>query len=108
MSAEATVVRVLPDVTGFAKTFDYLVEPPDALRVGVGTEVRVTLQGRRVRAWVVEVDAVPPTGVTLQPVDAVRGVGPTAEVRRTRVDQEPVSERLATHEHPETHLVAAG
>ena len=80
MPAEPTVVRVLPDVTGFAKTFDYLVDPQDAHQVRVGTEVRIGLQGRRVRAWVVEVDAVPPAGVSLQPVDAVRGVGPTAEV----------------------------
>jgi primosomal protein N' (replication factor Y) len=80
MPAEPTVVRVLPDVTGFAKTFDYLVDAGDAPRVQVGTEVRVALQGRKVRAWVAEVDAEPPAGVTLQPVVAVRGVGPTADV----------------------------
>ena len=80
MTDEPTVVRVLPDVTGFAKTFDYLVGADDAPRVRVGTEVRVALQGRTLRAWVVEVDADPPAEVALQPVIAVRGVGPTAEV----------------------------
>ena len=44
------VVRVLPDVRGIDKTFDYLV--PDKLRdqVRVGDQVRIDLHGRRVGA----------------------------------------------------------
>jgi primosomal protein N' (replication factor Y) len=71
---------VLPDVPAIDKTFDYLV--PDALvdRVRVGTMVRVALAGRRVGGWVVELDAEPPTGVTVQPIAKVTGWGPPPEV----------------------------
>jgi primosomal protein N' (replication factor Y) len=44
------VVRVLPDVSGIDKEFDYLV--PDHLpEVIVGSVVRVDLAGRRVAGW---------------------------------------------------------
>ena len=51
--APPLVARVLPNVTGIDKEFDYLV--PDALRgqVRVGTMVRVPLAGRRIGGWVV-------------------------------------------------------
>ncbi len=62
------------DVTGIHKPFDYLV--PTATHVG--TEVRVRLGPRTVRGWVTELDVDPPEGVTLQPIAAVRGVGPAA------------------------------
>jgi primosomal protein N' (replication factor Y) len=71
------VVRVVPDVTGLDKAFDYAV--PDELRgqVTVGAIVRVSLHGRRVRAWVVAAD--PDTEVTpdrLRAVAAVSSRGP--------------------------------
>jgi primosomal protein N' (replication factor Y) len=71
---------VLPDVPAIDKTFDYLV--PDALgdRVRVGTMVRISLAGRRVGGWVVELDVVPPPGVKLQPIAKVTGWGPPAEL----------------------------
>jgi len=74
------VVRVVPDVAGIDKEFDYSV--PVALDglIGVGTSVRVPLHGRRVAGWVVADHVVPPPGVRLLPVRAVRGLGPSLEV----------------------------
>jgi primosomal protein N' (replication factor Y) len=76
------VARVVPDVTGLDKEFDYLV--PDALRnaVDIGTMVRVPLAGRRVGGWVV---AVGPPGAELplerlRPLAKVSGHGPPAEL----------------------------
>ncbi len=76
----ARVVRVLPDVSALRKAFDYSV--PDALadRVGVGTQVRVVLHGRRVAGWVVADDVEPAPGVVLRPLAAVRGWGPPPAV----------------------------
>ena len=46
------MARVVPDVTGLDKQFDYLV--PESLRslVAVGSMVRAPLHGRRVGGWV--------------------------------------------------------
>lgn len=73
------MVRVLPDVSGLAKEFDYLVPARFADRVEVGTIVRVELHGRRVAAWVIAVGVDPPAGVDLSPVLRVSSVGPSAE-----------------------------
>ena len=76
------VARVLPDVSGLEKRFDYLV--PDAVRdqVRVGTMVRIQLGTRRVGGWVVEVG--PADGSVpldrLKPIAKVRGWGPSPEV----------------------------
>lgn len=75
------VGRVVPNVTGLDKEFDYLV--PDHLTddVTVGTLVRVELQGRRIGGWVVEldpVDALDPD--QLKPIAKVTGRGPDAQV----------------------------
>jgi primosomal protein N' (replication factor Y) len=48
--------------------------------IRVGSRVRITLHGRRVAAWVVEVDVVPPEGVVVQPIAASSGFGPPASV----------------------------
>jgi primosomal protein N' (replication factor Y) len=74
------VVRVVPDVAGIDKTFDYLVPEPMRGEVRVGTMVRVALHGRRVGAWVVAVDVEPPPGVALKPIAKVTGWGPSGEV----------------------------
>lgn len=74
------VVRVVADVPALHRPFDYLVPAALAGAAEVGTEVRVVLHGRRVRAWVVAVDVVPPEGVALRPVAAVRGTGPPPAV----------------------------
>ncbi|MCU1462781.1 MAG: priA, partial [Acidimicrobiales bacterium] len=79
-----TVARVLPDVAGLDKTFDYLV--PDALgdQVRVGTIVRVELHGRRVGGWVVElVDDAAAAHVAverLKPIAKVTGWGPLPDL----------------------------
>ena len=74
------VVRVLPDVRGIDKTFDYLV--PDKLRdqVRVGDQVRIDLHGRRVGAWIVAVDVEPPAGVGLKPLARWSSAGPPPDV----------------------------
>ena len=54
-----TVARVLPDVTGLDKTFDYARPRVDLRdRRVVGAVVRVELHGRRVGGWIVELDPV--------------------------------------------------
>ena len=79
------VVRVLPNVVRLDKTFDYSV--PDtwhadgqAERLSVGSIVRITLGGRRLRGWVTEVGVAPPVGVELQPLVQLTGMGPPADV----------------------------
>ncbi len=75
-----TVARVLPNVTGLDKEFDYLV--PDAIGgVAVGDLVRVDLHGRRVGGWVVAVD--PPDALEiggLKPIAKITGHGPSPEL----------------------------
>lgn len=75
---DKVVVRVVADVAGIdpAKRFDYLA-PADT---PVGSLVRVTLHGRRVGAWVVDVGVSPPEGVALRPINKVSSLGPSAEV----------------------------
>jgi primosomal protein N' (replication factor Y) len=81
----ARAVRVVPDVAGIDKTFDYAVpaawaaDGRDAL-VAPGSVVRIDLHGRRVGGWIVEVDVVPPPGVALRPLAKVSGLGPPAEI----------------------------
>lgn len=75
------VVRVLPDVSGLNKVFDYYVPtdlggPP----IAIGSLVRVQLHNRRTAGWVVGVDVEPPAGVKLEPLLKSSSVGPTAEV----------------------------
>ena len=76
------VARVVPDVTGLDKQFDYLV--PESLRasVVVGSMVRVPLHGRRVGGWVVALG--PPDGAVavdrLVPIAKWSGIGPPAEI----------------------------
>jgi primosomal protein N' (replication factor Y) len=74
------VVRVVPDVSGIAKEFDYLV--PERWRdvVELGSLVRAELNGRRVAGWVVDVDVDAPDGVRLRPLLKVSSVGPSAEL----------------------------
>lgn len=71
-------MRVLPDVAGIDRAFDYLVPPRWAGVVEVGSVVRADLHGRRIGGWVTEVGATPPAGVALRPLARVRGLGPDA------------------------------
>ena len=73
------VVRVLPDETGINKVFDYLVPAGmvGAGLIGVGTMVRISLQGRRVGGWVVGVDVEPAMDVAkLKPIAKISSIGP--------------------------------
>lgn len=76
------VARVVPNVTGLDKQFDYLV--PEALReqVAVGSLVRVPLHGRRVGGWVVSLGAPDPTLAEskLMPLAKWSSVGPSADL----------------------------
>ncbi len=84
-ASAALVVRVLPDVVRLDRTFDYSVPAAwhadgRAERLAVGSIVRFTLGGRRLRGWVTEVGVDPPAGVELQPLERLTGMGPPAEV----------------------------
>ncbi len=76
-----TVARVLPNVTGLDKTFDYIVPGDLPGDVAIGSIVRVDLHGRRVGGWVVEIDpedAVDPA--VLKPIVKLTGRGPAADL----------------------------
>ena len=79
------VVRVMPDVVRLDKTFDYAV--PEAWqadgragRLQVGSIVRITLGGRRLRGWVTEMGVGATADVELQPLAQLSGMGPPADV----------------------------
>lgn len=76
-----TVARVLPNVTGLDKQFDYFV--PDEMResVRVGSQVRVELHGRRIAGWVMALD--PADALDhgeLKPIAKITGHGPSPEL----------------------------
>lgn len=73
------VWRVLPDVRGVDRVFDYRPGPHDP--APVGTIVRVPLHGRRVRGWLVGVadDTDAPDGALL-PVHSLVSAGPPADL----------------------------
>lgn len=76
------VVRVIPDVTGIRRQFDYTV-PTDQRGVTVGSIVRIELQRRRVDGWITAVD---PSDAfdreRLAPVINIVSAGPTPETMR--------------------------
>lgn len=77
------IARVVPDVTGLDKEFDYVVPRDLEDSVEVGTIVRVELHGRRIGGWVRSVSN--SSGATsdgrpvdqLKPIAKVTGHGPT-------------------------------
>jgi primosomal protein N' (replication factor Y) len=74
-----TVARVLPNVTGLDKEFDYLVH--DAGEIRLGDLVRIDLHGRRIGGWVVALD--PPDALepdSLKPIAKLTGRGPSPEL----------------------------
>jgi primosomal protein N' (replication factor Y) (superfamily II helicase) len=71
---------VVPDVAAIARRFDYLVPPSSSAEPTVGSRVRIDLHGRRVGAWVVEVDVAPTPGVEPKAIAASSGVGPPPAV----------------------------
>lgn len=76
------VARVVPDVTGVDKIFDYLVPETLVETVRVGVRVRVPLHGRNVAGWVVEIGE-PSVGLEIKKIKSVikvLGLGATAEI----------------------------
>lgn len=76
----ARIVRVIPDVSGLDKVFDYRVPDRWDDQIAVGSLVRVDLHGRRVAGWVVATDVDPPAGVALREIVKLSSAGPSAEV----------------------------
>ena len=74
------VVRVLPDVAAVGRPFDYEVPPGWEAEVGVGTRVRISLNGRRVGGWVLEDDVEPEPDRETKPLAKVSGMGPPPAV----------------------------
>lgn len=76
------VARVVPDLTGLDKQFDYVVPEPLRDRVSVGSMVRVPLHGRRIGGWIVSLG--PPDGsvslARLVPIAKWSGIGPSIEM----------------------------
>ena len=74
------VARVVPEVLGIDKHFDYLV--PDELvdRIAIGDVVRVDLHGRRTGGWVTELDPPDAHGDGLKPIAKWSSRGPDAEL----------------------------
>ncbi len=76
-----TVARVLPNVTGLDKQFDYLLPAELTDSTQVGSLVRAELHGRRIGGWVVALD--PPDALDeadLKPIAKLTGRGPAAEL----------------------------
>ena len=73
-----SVARVLPDVTGLDKAFDYSIPP--GMDLGVGSIVRVPLHGRRVRGWVTAVDPPDAHDRDLLPIAKLSGIGPDDQI----------------------------
>jgi primosomal protein N' (replication factor Y) len=72
------IARVVPNVTGLDKEFDYLV--PDAMDVAVGDIVRVELHGRRVGGWVVALDPLDAHTDGLKPLAKWSSHGPSPDL----------------------------
>jgi len=77
---DAVVVRVLPDVSGITKEFDYLADPSQMKQLEIGSLVRVELNGRRISGWVTAVDLERTAGVGLRRLVKVSSVGPSEEI----------------------------
>ncbi len=78
-------MRVLPDVVGIDRAFDYVVPTSweadgRAERVVVGSMVRIPLAGRRVDGWITAVEVEPESGVRLVELVKLRGMGPSPEL----------------------------
>ena len=83
MGAVTRIARVVVDVTGVDKPFDYAIPDSLADAVVVGSRVRVPLHRREVPGWVMALLAPGEVDVDLQrllPIRKVTSVGPSAEV----------------------------
>ncbi len=69
----------MPDVAGFDKCFDYLIPPEMEDSVRVGSIVRISLQHRSVRGFVLDIDT-KASEFTLLPIEKFLSLGPPPEV----------------------------
>lgn len=74
------VARVVPDVLGIDKSFDYQVPAHLVDHVAIGDLIRAELHGRRVGGWIVELDPVDAHLDGLKPIAKWSSRGPSAEV----------------------------
>jgi len=82
VTAAPLVAKVLPDVTGIDKEFDYLVPDEMGPLLQLGDIVRVSLHGRRVGGWVLDI-AEHDGHVAidrLRPIAKITGRGPQSDV----------------------------
>lgn len=77
---DGVVVRVLPDVSGLDREFDYRVDLARTGPVAVGSLVRVELQHRMVAGWVTAAGVDPPPGIELQTLSRVSSIGPSGDL----------------------------
>jgi primosomal protein N' (replication factor Y) len=81
VGSASRIARVLPDVTGLDKEFDYLVPESLASSLVVGDIVRVVLHRRRVDGWVTEISGSSTVDRSkLLPIEARLGCGPSHDV----------------------------
>ena len=76
------VARVVPDLTGLDRQFDYLVPEEMRTQVQIGSLVRISLNHRRVGGWVTALGAPDPSLPLdrLLPIAKVTGIGPGQEI----------------------------
>jgi primosomal protein N' (replication factor Y) len=77
------IARVVPDVTGLDKQFDYLIPDDLSAHISVGTIVRVELHGRRIGGWVASISDAASDGRSidsLKSIAKVTGHGPSPEL----------------------------
>ena len=79
------VARVVPDVTGVDKVFDYLIPSDLQNKIAIGDRVRVPLHGRNVPGWVMEIGSTEESFTDVDPaklrsVIKWLGFGASAEV----------------------------
>jgi primosomal protein N' (replication factor Y) (superfamily II helicase) len=74
------VARVVPDVLGIDKSFDYEVPGRLADQPAIGDLVRVDLHGRRVGGWIVELDPVDAHLEGLKPIAKWSSRGPDRDL----------------------------
>lgn len=81
MGSASRIARVLPDVTGLDREFDYLVPETLESSLAVGDVVRVVLHRRRVDGWVTGLSETSEVDRSkLLPIEARLGCGPSPEV----------------------------
>ncbi|MDH3296444.1 MAG: hypothetical protein OER95_19145, partial [Acidimicrobiia bacterium] len=74
------LVRVLPDVSGLSREFDYRCPARWAGEIAIGSLVRIDLNGRRVAGWVTAVDVDPLVGMSLAAITRLSSIGPPHEI----------------------------